>query len=675
MQGKARTLRRLLLASLLTIGLLAAAGFGILAHFSSQLPPLSALEHPPQVSTTKVLSSDGETLYEFYTENRIPIALEDMSPWILKAFLAMEDTEFYEHWGVNLRRLAGAFLIDLRERRIAQGASTITQQLARLLYLDRKKTIARKIKEALLSLRIERMYTKDEILTMYLNQIYFGEGAYGVEAAAQEYFGKHASELGPEEAAILPPAHNNPSRYGPRRRPENSLNRRNVGLTRMAEVGMITYAECESLKAIPLSLAPDRTRPSKAPYFVDYVRRQIVTLLGTDALLTEGLEVHTTLDYDLQRRAEQIVEEFLTEKEKSQGYRFKRSEGDTAGYVQSAVVLMDATKGYVRVFIGGRDFYESQFNLAVDATRQPGSAFKPFVYTTAIDKGYYPSQLILDAPIVVPMVDSTIWRPKNFDERFKGSIPLRQALRESRNVCAVKLSQEIGPETVVRYVKRFGITTPIDPFLAMAIGSEEVKLMEMVRAYSVFANMGLMVEPICVTKVTRNGETVFRARREATEVIDPRTAYIMTNMLESVVKAGTGHLAVLRGFRRPAGGKTGTTNDCNNAWFIGFTPDYVCGVWTGFSEQLKTLGKRQTGALAALPMWTDIMLEAHKGLPPKSFPTPPGIIRVAVCTDTGMLPSSRCPHVSEEVFREGDEPKLLCPVHQAPEMDREEIPG
>jgi penicillin-binding protein 1A len=336
---------------------------------------------------------------------------------------------------------------------------------------------------------------------------------------------------------------------------------------------------------------------------------------------------------------------------------------------------MDAATGYVRVFIGGRDFYESQFNLAVDAPRQPGSAFKPFVYTTAIDKGYYPSQLILDAPIVVPMVDSTIWRPKNFDEQFKGAIPLRQALRESRNVCAIRLLQEIGPETVVRYAKRFGITTPIEPFLAMAIGSEEVKLMEMVRAYSVFANMGLMVEPICVTRIIRDGETVFRARREATEVIDPLTAYIMTNMLESVVKAGTGHLAVLRGFRRPAGGKTGTTNDCNNAWFIGFTPDYVCGVWTGFSEQLKTLGRRQTGALAALPMWTDIMLEAHRDLPVKDFPTPPGIAKVAVCIDTGMLPSARCPHVSEEVFRKGDEPRRICPVHQAPEMDREEIPG
>ena len=675
MKGKVRVLRRLLWASLLTIGLLAAAGFGILAHFSSQLPPLSALENPPQVSTTKVVSADGETLYEFYTENRIPIALEDMSPWIVKAFLAMEDTEFHEHWGINARRLAGAFLIDLWKRRIAQGASTITQQLARLLYLDQKKTLSRKIKEALLALRIERMYTKEEILTMYLNQIYFGEGAYGVEAAAEEYFGKHASELGPEEAAILPPTHNNPSRYGPRRRPENAFNRRNVALRRMAEIGMITHAACESLEAIPLNLAPDRTRPSKAPYFVDYVRRQVVTLLGTDALLTEGLEIQTTLDYGLQKRAEQIVEAFLTEKEKSQGYRFKRSEGDSAGYVQSAVILMDATTGYVRVFIGGRDFYESQFNLAVDAPRQPGSAFKPFVYTAAIDKGYYPSHLILDAPIVVPMVDSTVWRPKNFDEQFKGSIPLRQALRESRNVCAIKLLQEIGPETVVRYAKRFGLTTPIEPFLAMAIGSEEVKLIEMVRAYSVFANMGLMVQPICITKIIRNGETIFRARREATEVIDPRTAYIMTNMLESVVKAGTGHLAVIWGFRRPAGGKTGTTNDCNNAWFIGFTPDYVCGVWTGFSEQLKTLGKRQTGAIAALPMWTDIMIEAHKGLPEREFQTPPGITRVAVCTDTGMLPSPRCPHVSEEVFREGDEPKERCTLHQAPEMEGEEIPG
>ncbi len=668
MRNVTKAIRRLLIASILTVGFMGAVVFAVLAHFSAQLPPLSALEHPRQISTTKILSSDGEILYEFYTENRIPITLDEMSPWIIKAFMAMEDTEFREHWGLNARRLVGAFLIDLREGRIAQGASTITQQLARLLYLDRSKTISRKIKEALLALRIERIYTKNEILTMYLNQVYFGEGAYGVEAAAQEYFDKRASELGPEEAAILPPAHNNPSLYGPRRRPENALRRRNLVLRRMAEVGTISRAQAESLKTIPLNLAPDRHRPSKAPYFVDYVRRQVVSQFGKDALLTEGFTVYTTLDYELQRKAEQILEEFLTQKEKSQGYKFQRAKGDSAGYVQSALLLMDAANGYMRAFIGGRDFYEYQYNLAVDAPRQPGSAFKPFVYTTAIDQGWYPSRLILDAPIVVEMVDSTVWRPKNFDGKFKGSIPLRQALRESRNICAIRLLQDVGPEVVVRYAKRFGITTPIDPYLAMAIGSEEVKLIDMVRAYSVFANMGLMVEPVCITKIEREGETILRTRRQTKEVLDPRTAYIVTNMLESVVKDGTGHLAVARGFRRPAGGKTGTTNDCNNAWFIGFTPDYVCGVWTGFTEELKSLGRKQTGALAALPIWADVMIEAHKGLPPKEFPVPPGIVYVAVCSESGMLPSPRCPHIMEEVFRQGDEPKSVCPIHQRPDL-------
>jgi len=662
------SMKRILIAALITVGVMAVVVFAMLAHFSQGLPTLAALEEPPQISTTKILSADDEVLYEFYTENRIPIDLEEMSPWIPRAFLALEDVEFYNHWGINLRRLFGAFLIDIKEGRVAQGASTITQQLARLLYLDQQKTIARKIREALLALKIERMYTKNEILTMYLNQVYFGEGAYGVEAAAQEYFGKSAAELGPEEAATLPPAHNNPSLYGPRRRPENSLKRRNLVLYEMFENGMITRSAYDSLKAIPLNLGPDRHRPSKAPYFVDYVRRHVVSLLGKNALLNQGLVVYTSLDYELQSTAEKIVEDFLVEKENSQGYEFQRSKGDSARYVQSAVVLMETSSGLVRVLIGGRDFYEYQYNLAVDAPRQPGSAFKPFVYTAAIEHGWYPSSLILDAPIVVEMVDSTVWRPKNFDETFKGWIPLRQALRESRNICAIRLLQDVTPEVVVGYAHRFGITTPIDPFLAMAIGSEEVKLLEMVRAYSTFANMGLLVEPRVIEKIERDGEVIYQTRRESKEVLDPRSAYIMTNLLESVVKAGTGHIAVLRGFRRPAGGKTGTTNDCNNAWFIGFTPDFVCGVWTGFTEQLQTLGKRQTGAVAALPMWADIMIEAHRGIPAKDFSMPPGIVKVTVCSESGQLPGPRCPHVVEEVFRTGDEPKKVCEIHQRPDL-------
>ena len=362
-------IKRVFIAAFITVGIMAVIVFVMLAHFSRSLPTLAALEEPPQTSTTKILSADGEVLYEFYTENRIPIALDDMSPWIPRAFLALEDTEFYNHWGINLRRLFGAFLIDIKEGRVAQGASTITQQLARLLYLDQQKTIARKIREALLALKIERMYTKNEILTMYLNQVYFGEGAYGVEAAAQEYFGKSAAELGPEEAATLPPAHNNPSLYGPRRRPENSLKRRNLVLYEMYENGMLGSSVYDSLKAIPLNLGPDRHRPSKAPYFVDYVRRQVVSLLGKNALLNQGLVVYTSLDYELQSTAEKIVEDFLTEKENSQGYEFQRSKGDSAGYVQSAVILMETVSGLVRVLIGGRDFYEYQYNLAVDAPR------------------------------------------------------------------------------------------------------------------------------------------------------------------------------------------------------------------------------------------------------------------------------------------------------------------
>lgn len=663
--NRTRALRRIVFAAVFTTCALAAAVFGILGKFSSELPPVSALERPPQVKTTKILSADGEVLYEFYTENRIALRLDQISPWLVSGFLSMEDTGFRAHWGLNLRRLLGALVVDIKERRFAQGASTLTQQLARSLYLSNEKIIPRKIKEALLALRIERLYTKDEILTMYLNQIYLGDGTYGVEAAAQEYFAKSAADLNAEESATLVAVAANASLYSPRRKPDNCLARRNRVLQRMARVNTISQARADSLRALPLALAPDRSRPTKAPYFVDYVRRQVIGLLGTDALMTEGLSVYTTLNYRLQHHAETEVERFLTDKEKSQRYRFKHSAGDSAGYVQSALILMDTATGHVRAFTGGRDFYQSQFNRAIDAPRQPGSAFKPIVYTAAVDNGYHPSSFVLDSPIVLPL-QNDVWRPRNFDGEFKGKITLRHALRESRNVCSVRLLEAVGADKVIEYARRFGLTTPLIPVPSMAIGSVEVKILEMVRAYSVFANTGLLVEPVFITRIERDGAPIYSWHREVREVIDPRTAYIMTSLLESVVKAGTGSSIAYSGFKRSAAGKTGTTNDCSDAWFIGFTPDYVCGVWTGFDLRL-SLGLKQTGAVAALPMWIDVMKAAHEGLPERDFVVPPGIVRVPVCPQSGELAGPRCPEVIEEVFRAGDEPKIRCLVHQAPD--------
>lgn len=661
-------------AAFITTCAVAAALFFTLARFASQLPPLTALEKPPQAKTTRVLSADGEVLYEFFVEHRIPVTLDRVSPWLVKAFLAMEDTDFYQHWGINLRRLAKAFLVDLKAMRPVQGASTLSQQLARSLYLSNEKILPRKIKEALLALRLERMYTKEEILTLYMNQIYLGEGAYGVEAAAQEYFGKDAGSLTADEAATIVAVAANASLYSPRKKPENCLARRNRVLDRMARVGFLRQAEAESLKALPLRLAPDRTRPSKAPYFVDYVRRLTVPVVGTDALLEEGLVVRTTLDYRLQRVAEQTVEDFLTQLEKRQRYRFKRSAGDTAGYVQAALILMETSTGFVRAFVGGRDFWQSQFNRAVDATRQPGSAFKPFVYVAAVDNGFYPSHFVMDSPIVLKLPHME-WRPNNFDGEFKGRITLRQALQESRNICAIRLMEEVGAEKVIQYARRLGISSPLEPVPSMAIGSVEVKLVELVRAYSAFATNGLLVEPVYITSIERDGVVLYTGQRSAKDVLDPRTAYIMTNMLESVVKMGTASSVVSSGFTRPAAGKTGTTNDYTDAWFIGFTPDFVCGVWTGFD--LKTsLGTRQTGAVAALPMWIAVMKAAHEGKPPRAFTVPPGIVRVPVCAESGQLPTRRCRRVVEEVFRAGDEPKVRCPIHEAPDGDtRADVPG
>ena len=643
--------------------------FLLFRRLVSDLPPVAALEkvEPPTIS--KVYDINGYVIYEFYEERRLPVSLKRVPKELVEAFLSMEDRRFRSHWGVDIFRTAKAMLINLRAGRIRQGASTITQQLARNLFLTLERTWVRKLKEAFLAVQIERIYSKDEILELYLNQINFGHGLYGVEAASELYFGKSVEDLTLAESCMLAAMPKSPTRYSPYNNPEALTRRMELVLNAMIENGKITPEEARKARETPVQIRPRGLRPNEAPYFLEEIRQEVQARFGAESLYRDGLQIYTTLDLDLQRIAAQSMEDWLEALEDEYGYEHILSNYDPNSmpsspipYLQGAVLAMERTTGYVKVMIGGRDFSHSQFNRAVQAWRQAGSAFKPFVYTAAIDNRFTPSYSILDAPIVVEAGD-TIWRPSNYDERFLGLTTLRRGLALSRNLVAVRLIRLVGPQTVVDYARRMGIKGTLKNILSLALGSCEVTLYDMVSAYSTLANNGLKVKPSIILKILDSqGRVLYRDEHDEERVLSPQTAYIMTNMLESVVNEGTGIGARLRGFRAPAAGKTGTTNDFTDAWFIGYTPDLIYGVWVGFDEK-KSIGEDASGAKAALPIWDRFMREATGEGPYREFIPPSGIVSVPVCAATGLLPSPACEEIREEIFIVGTEPQDSCKIH------------
>ncbi len=599
----------------------------------------------------------------------MPVPLKKAPKDLINGFLSMEDRRFRSHWGVDIFRLAKAMLVNLKAGRIKQGASTITQQLARNLFLTSEKTWVRKLKEAFLAVQIERIYSKDEILELYLNQINFGHGVYGIEAASELYFGKNVEELTLPESCMLAAMPKAPSLYSPYRNPEALTRRMYLVLNAMAENGKITESEASQAKKAVVVIKPRELRPNEAPYFVEEVRKDVQARFGSQSLYRDGLQIYTTLDLDLQRIANRVLEEWIEALEDEYDYEQTLSGYDPDSmpsspipYLEGALLAMEPITGYVKAMVGGRDFFHSQFNRAVQAWRQAGSAFKPFVYTAAIDNGFTPSYRILDAPIVVEAGD-TIWRPSNYDERFLGLTTLRRGLSLSRNLVAVRLITLVGPQTVIDYARRMGIKGNLKNVLSLALGSCEVTLLDMVSAYSTIANDGLRVKPLMILKtLDAQGRILYRAEHDEEKVLSSQTAYIMTNMLESVLNNGTAIGARLRGFTAPAAGKTGTTNDFTDAWFIGFSPNLICGVWVGFDEK-KSIGEKASGAKAALPIWDRFMKEALGKGPYREFIPPVGIVRTPVCVATGLLPSPGCPEVREEVFIAGTEPKDTCRVH------------
>ena len=629
---------------------------------------------------TKLYSSEGELFQEFFSERRIFVPLREMPRNFIDALLAVEDRKFYDHWGVNSFAILRAFWANLTSLRIVQGASTITQQLSRTLFLTPEKTISRKIKEALTAIKIERTYSKDEILEMYINQCYFGKGAYGIKAAAQIYFNKEIEDLTISDCALLVGLLKAPGRYSPVEYPHLALFRRNLVLNSMQDFGQISPSLCDSLKKIPLELNLRPETTGNAPYFAEMIRRYLLGKYGEKELYGGGLSVYTTLNMDLQQQAESLlynqVDYWQGVIETSHSLRDTQYtiivpdtiEGSTDSIIvykklQGAFVALDNKTGEILAMVGGRDFKESEFNRSTQALRQPGSAFKLFVFTTAIDNGYKPTDIIYDTPIILIGDDGKEWSPENFDKIFRGPVTLREALMHSINLVSAKLLQAVNPHQVAFYAKSLGLKTNINPVPSLALGTSEVTLLQLTNAYSIFPNNGIRVEPSFITKITDRLDNIIEENiTKKEEVLSAQTAYVMTTMLQSVIDNGTGFGARKRGFSRPAGGKTGTTDMCTDNWFIGFTPQITTGVWIGFDDKTP-VGDNITGAHTALPVWADFMMAAHQDLPVEEFTIPEGIYFRTVCVESGELATDKCHKVITDTFTEKTLPQENCHLH------------
>ena len=687
-RGHPRLIRACLVAS--TFLLCFAGGFAYAAWElvcrDDRCPSVDVLKGFQPRQTSKLYAADGSFLAELGLERRTLLRLNEIPKPVRDAFVITEDKRFYEHKGIDWNRVFGAMAHDIMRGGFAQGFSTITMQLARNIFpetLTREKTLVRKLKEAKVARAIEARYPKDTILELYLNQIYLGNGAYGVEAAAQRYFGKSARELNLAEAATLAALPKGPERYNPKRFPDRAVTRRNTVVELMRRTGAITDAAASEARAYPLQLARRRESGDVAPYFVEWVRQQLDAQFGR-SLYEQGLKVYTTLDPDMQSAADRALEQQLRAIEGGRYGKFPHTtyeqyiarnasgeQQDVANspYLQGCFVALEPRTGAVRAMVGGRDFDDSKFNRCTQALRQPGSSFKPIVYADAIQNGRPPSYMVDDSPLSIPQYDGTEWTPKDDDGKFLGLMTMRRGLYSSRNMVAIRIGMELGPESVIDEARRFGITTPIHPYPSIYIGSEGVYPMEIVSAYSAFANLGQRVAPMAITRVENaKGQVLWEPSAVTVPVMQPTEAWLMVDMMKDVVLHGTAYSATTAaGFRLPAGGKTGTTNDGNDVWFIGYTADLVAGVWIGMDRPTKIKANAQGGILAA-PAWTTFMLEVYRRKPaPPDWPRPDGLVSKDIDRTTGMLRNPYCPTpvIVTEWYLPGTEPIQECNVHSA----------
>jgi penicillin-binding protein 1A len=753
----------ILIAAALTVILAGGGAAGTLWYFSQDLPSLEPLQNYQPSLVTRVYSDDRQIIGQFFIERRFLKPLQEIPKNLTQAVIATEDARFFEHPGLDIVGIFRAAWANIRHGgRKVQGASTITQQLARSLFLSSERTFDRKLRELILAYKMELVLTKEQILEMYLNQIYFGQGAYGVAAAAQSYFGKELSELTLAEAAFLAGLPKSPNHYSPFKAYDRAKKRQEHVLFRMAEAGFIDQAERERAVADKLNFR----RPGSehlGPYFVEYVRQLLVAKFGESMVYKGGLEVFTTLNIDMQKAAEAAVLNGLRELDKRQGWRgplrtvdpatlgvpsadpsIKLKEGDmmegvvakigkdhvvvyaggTAGrlafadlawaqkrlngkdplkdvtlvknmkqllmpgdvievvvkkvekdtihfaleqtpIVEGALIAIDPKTGAIRAMVGGYDFARSEYNRAVLAHRQPGSAFKPIIYATAMNQGMSPATVVLDSPVVYEEEEEDkIWKPENYGRRFHGMVSLREALIHSHNLATVRLLEKIGIRNVIDFSRTLGITSPLAGDLSLALGSSSVGMLELVSVYGVFANQGMRVEPYALATVQdTTGRTLDQAVIQPRQVISRETAYLITNMMEDVIQKGTG-IAAKAAIDRPVAGKTGTTNDFTDAWFIGGSPNLVAGVWTGFDDR-RPLGETESGAHAALPIWTSFMREALKQLPVMPFEIPDGVMFVKVDPTTALLSDNEGQQGTVELFTKGTEPTRAA----APKID------
>ena len=747
----------------------AAAGVAIYFSISKDLPKITSLsDYHPSIITT-VYADDNRKIAEFFKERRIVVPLSKMPQMLVDAFVAAEDSRFYKHQGIDFISIVRAFFKNLEAGTIVQGGSTITQQVTKSFLLTPERSYKRKLKEAILAYRIDKTISKEDILYLYLNQIYLGHGAYGVQAASENYFGKSVKNLNLAECSILAGLPQAPSKYSPFRYPERAKQRQIYVLNRMVEEGYIDNIQATEAINTQLDIKPRRNLYiEEIPFYTEHVRRYIGNKYGTDALYTQGLQVYTAVNIEMQKFARQEIQKGLSDLDKRSGFRgplerlkpeeiesfaqnlqaelekHPLSEGSVTKAVviavddtkkkitvrmgnfqgiiafkdmrwarkpdlelapheaklqrpsealevgdvilvkvkqdqnldqeswavdleqipvaQSALMCIETGTGLVKAMVGGRDFRQTQFNRAIQSRRQPGSAFKPIIYAAALDRQsddperiYTPATVIVDSAIVFKDEERDFtWKPKNFKETFYGPTPFRKALAKSRNLVTIKILQDIGVDYAIDYATKLGIDSKLSRDLSIALGSSGISLLELLRSYSVFANQGYLVEPVFVLKVTdRHGKVLEEMAPERKKVIEKSTAYIMTNLLEGVVKHGTGRR--VRALKRPVAGKTGTSNDLFDAWFVGYTPQYITGVWVGIDE-MAPLGKGEGGARSASPIFLGYMQRVLENEPVKVFQAPEGIVFAKIDANTGLLPVPESKDIIFECFKEGTVP-------------------
>jgi len=753
--------------------------------WSSNLPFVGSVKDYAPPVITRIYSNDGQVIGRLWEEKRTVVPVSDLPQHLINAFVAAEDSRFFEHQGVDIQGIARAFLKNLSAGKVEQGGSTITQQVTKSLILKNvKKTYRRKVREAILSVQLEKSFSKEHILYLYLNQIYLGQGAYGVEEASQTYFHKPAKDLNLSEAALLAGLPQAPARYSPVSHFERAKARQKYVLTRMYEEGFITEKERDRALQATLQIYGKTINTfERAPYFAEHVRRYLLKKYGRDLLYRGGLKVYTTLDLRMQDIGRDALDEGLAELDKREGYRgpikhlsaaeikdfetraanefsisnpkvdsvvkglvvkvddkgkkvsirlgkemaclplkemkwARKPNKEVAYYAarvrkpssvlkpgdvvrvrilkkyddaapekgngkdrkdpekqtgftwlvaleqtpkaQGALVCLDAETGEVKTMLGGRSFDESQFNRAMQSRRQPGSAFKPLIYSAALDRGMTPVTIIMDSPYVSsPNAAGEVWKPRNYKEKFYGPTLIRTGLAKSRNVITVKILNKIGIQYAIDYARKMGIESDLTPNLSLALGSSGVSLMELTRAYAVFANGGLLVKPFFIKRVLdRGGQVIEENQPETAPVISRETAFVMTDLLKAVVTEGTGWR--IRALKRPVAGKTGTTNDLRDAWFMGFTPELVTGVWVGYDDS-QEMGDGETGSRAASPIWLHFMQEVLADVPVKDFPVPEGVVFAKIDGETGRLAGRYTKESVFQAFKEGTEPTDYSP--------------